>query len=517
MSDEKVISKEDGLYSFEMKESLRYIGERLSEDNYQTVNLAKLTEESVKHLMALYANGDKETVEKLLPDFEKKYGNKISVKGDNISMKENDCQQLRQDIVQNFENFYPNFIAKSKSNYKYRFLSSMRNYTNLEKDTVEPFDFDKYRSEISENSIALDKSIYENKAAELNEKYQQKQREEELVRQKYMEAKKKEAEQYAPYMKTATTKEEEEKDFNQLNTVDDWIITEEKELSFEEAGNLIVNDYEEIASRPVSYIRHVNPTEQLSLKDYQEVCAKDITQNIAYKLVALHALGKDDEAEKILPGFKKNFSDKIEVTRHISTIAGEDLKALDDAIIKNFNKIYPDFSKDTENVWRQKHDFQKPEIQMKDNQFINLTENIRYDVENVANQIEAYKFRKKYADIVEQAKNKVQENAQVETNNAERSNTESGVKRQMKTASVKRKQNVQKPQKSAQPVKEQMKNAAQQRQNQKRVAALRQENVAKNDNIPNRKQITPVIDAVNNKAHNLAEILKRKLISSRTE
>lgn len=174
-------------------------------------------------------------------------------------------------------------------------------------------------------------------------------------------------------------------------------------------------------------------------------------------------------------------------------------------------------SKDTENVWRQKHDFQKPEIQMKDNQFINLTENIRYDVENVANQIEAYKFRKKYADIVEQAKNKVQENAQVETNNAERSNTESGVKRQMKTASVKRKQNVQKPQKSAQPVKEQMKNAAQQRQNQKRVAALRQENVAKNDNIPNRKQITPVIDAVNNKAHNLAEILKRKLISSRTE
>lgn len=176
MSDEKVISKEDGLYSFEMKESLRYIGERLSEDNYQTVNLAKLTEESVKHLMALYANGDKETVEKLLPDFEKKYGNKISVKGDNISMKENDCQQLRQDIVQNFENFYPNFIAKSKSNYKYRFLSSMRNYTNLEKDTVEPFDFDKYRSEISENSIALDKSIYENKAAELNEKYQQKQR-----------------------------------------------------------------------------------------------------------------------------------------------------------------------------------------------------------------------------------------------------------------------------------------------------------------------------------------------------
>ena len=72
MSDEKVISKEDGLYRFEMKESLRYIGERLSEDNYQTVNLAKLTEESVKHLMALYANGDKETVEKLLPDFEKK-------------------------------------------------------------------------------------------------------------------------------------------------------------------------------------------------------------------------------------------------------------------------------------------------------------------------------------------------------------------------------------------------------------------------------------------------------------
>ena len=79
---------------------------------------------------------------------------------------------------------------------------------------------------------------------------------------------------------------------------------------------------------------------QLSLKDYQEVCAYHSVKNIKSKLIALHALGKDEEAEKILPGFKKNFGDKISVNDMCSSIMNEDSKALDDAIAKNFNKIY---------------------------------------------------------------------------------------------------------------------------------------------------------------------------------
>ena len=329
---------------------------------------------------------------------------------------------------------------------------------------------------------------------------------------------KNETDEYAPYINSAATKEEEEKDFNQVNTIKRWEPDVVNRLQDKTATVIPNSKYEDKANQ-TSYLGHNQKDEQLSLKDYQEVCAYHSVRNIKSKLIALHALGKDEEAEKILPGFKENFSDKISVTSMCSSIMNDDDKALEEAIIKNFNRIYPDFSKVTENVWRQKHDFQKPEIQMNDNQFINLTKNTRYDVENSDNQVYAYKFRKKYADIVESAKNKdkVQENTQVETNNAERSNAESGVKGQMKTAAAKHKQHSQQPQKSAHPVKEQMKNAAQQRQNQKRVAALRQENVAKNDNIPNREQMVPVTNVGNKNIRNLAEFIKRKLTSSRTD
>lgn len=156
---------------------------------------------------------------------------------------------------------------------------------------------------------------------------------------------------------------------------------------------------------------------------------------------------------------------------------------------------------------------------MKDNQFINLTRNVRYDVENAENQEYAYKFRKTYTDIVESAKNKekVQENTQSTSNETENSNTETSIKEKVKTAVIKRKQNTPQVQKTNKPVKEQMKNAAQQHKNQKKICALRQENVAKNDNIPSREQIVPVKNVENNKLRNLAKILQRKLISSRTD
>lgn len=327
-----------------------------------------------------------------------------------------------------------------------------------------------------------------------------------------------ETDQSVPHINSAKTKEEEEQDFNQVNTIKGWEADVVNRLRDVTAAVIPHSQYEDKAKQ-TSYLKHNQKDEQLSLKDYQEVCAYHSVKNIKSKLIALHALGKDEEAEKILPGFKKNFGDKISVNDMCSSIMNEDSKALDDAIIKNFNKIYPDFCKDTENAWQQKHDFQKPEIQMKDNQFINLTRNVRYDVENAENQEYAYKFRKTYTDIVESAKNKekVQENTRATSKETDNSNTETGIKEKVKTAAIKRKQNTPQVQKTNKPVKEQMKNAAQQHKNQKKICALRQENVAKNDNIPSREQIVPVKNVENNKLRNLAEILKRKLISSRTD
>lgn len=331
-----------------------------------------------------------------------------------------------------------------------------------------------------------------------------------------------ETDQSAPYINSAKTKEEAEKDaelvFKRYQDFDvDNTLKDLTKLT-------VIDNLEKVASVPYlensAKQKNCSKFERLSLNDYQEVCAYKSILNIERKLMALHALGRDDEAEKILPGFKKNFSNKIFkfMGDHVA-IDGNDHKELENAIAKNFNNIYPDFIKDTETAWKEQHDFSKPEIQMKDNQFINLTKVKCYDVENAENQEYAYKFRKKYTDIVESAKNKekVQENTQSTSKETDNSNTETSIKEKEKTAAVKRKQNTPQEQKTNKPVKEQMKNAAQQRKNQKKIGALCQENVAKNDNIPSRKQIIPVKNVENNKLRNLAEILKRKLKSSRTD
>lgn len=141
---------------------------------------------------------------------------------------------------------------------------------------------------------------------------------------------------------------------------------------------------------------------QLSQKDYASVCAAKQVEKTIQKLMALKALNMADKADEIYKGFNAAYGDKIQSSSINVSMLGEDYKKLKNEILENFHNIYPNFSAETENFWKNNHDFNLPEISINDNQFINIALTKFYDVTNVENRNLASQTRKTFDEISSQ-------------------------------------------------------------------------------------------------------------------
>ena len=87
---------------------------QLSCKEYQSVCVAKNVKAVTNKLMSLHALGKTAEADAILPDFSKKYADKINVSSINVSMMGEDFQALKEDIVKNFSHIYPDFIRQTQ-------------------------------------------------------------------------------------------------------------------------------------------------------------------------------------------------------------------------------------------------------------------------------------------------------------------------------------------------------------------------------------------------------------------
>lgn len=170
-----------------------------------------------------------------------------------------------------------------------------------------------------------------------------------------------------------------------------------------------------ISTRDIDSVARSNPLEDnlsnldtnITLQDYQSVCAYRCVEETSQKLMALYAQGKKKEANAILPKFSRRHGKKIERTTNNISMSREDWDALKNNLIKKFNKVFPDFDKQTQAKWETGEEFRAfGAVHLNDNQFINLAATKTYDVTNPENRELAAKTRQQYNDVVNNSKTK---------------------------------------------------------------------------------------------------------------
>lgn len=158
----------------------------------------------------------------------------------------------------------------------------------------------------------------------------------------------------------------------------------EERLSLSTYKMVFTNRESRQSTASADYFEHLKTawSQQLSLLDYQSLCIGAAVSKTMGRLVLLAADGKTSEANKILPGFSKKYQDKIVVKEDHATISGDDYLKLKKEIQDNFEKIHPEFNRETQKFWQQNHNFDRPEAKLNDNLFVNILCCKHYDVTN---------------------------------------------------------------------------------------------------------------------------------------
>jgi hypothetical protein len=93
---------------------------------------------------------------------------------------------------------------------------------------------------------------------------------------------------------------------------------------------------------------------QLSLKDFQSVCAYYNIQNMTAKVIDLCAQGQHKAADNIISGFSEKYADKITFQGKGNPILLIDgtLASVQQDIRDNFEKIFPEFLAKTETAYK---------------------------------------------------------------------------------------------------------------------------------------------------------------------
>lgn len=87
---------------------------QLSLQDYQSVCVARNTSATAQKLMALYALGKTDEADAILPNFSKKFQDKIYISSINTSMNGEDYHKLHREISKNFEKIYPEFCQDTQ-------------------------------------------------------------------------------------------------------------------------------------------------------------------------------------------------------------------------------------------------------------------------------------------------------------------------------------------------------------------------------------------------------------------
>lgn len=119
---------------------------------------------------------------------------------------------------------------------------------------------------------------------------------------------------------------------------------------------IIPNKYEIGESNLITQKSNDYPKAQmacLNLGDYQSICVQRNIDNMSGYLISLCASGKVEEADKILPGFSKEYKDKLHYTsdNHPVKLENKTYEQINSDVRKNFKTIFPDFLKQTEAQW----------------------------------------------------------------------------------------------------------------------------------------------------------------------
>lgn len=154
---------------------------------------------------------------------------------------------------------------------------------------------------------------------------------------------------------------------------------------------------------------------ELSLEDFQSVCAYYNIQNMTAKAIDMCAQGQHEDADKIIHGFSEKYADKITFQGKGNPIIVQD-KAFADIqndIKENFDKIFPDFLEQTESAYkanRQELGIQSVK-QISNAQYFMITQGdgYYYAPNEFNNQITA-STRADYLNIVKQLTNQPQQN-----------------------------------------------------------------------------------------------------------
>lgn len=93
----------------------------------------------------------------------------------------------------------------------------------------------------------------------------------------------------------------------------------------------------------------------LSLKDYQSLAVHNNVVGLTDKLAVLCAQQKQEEADKILPGFYERYASKFTLKKEDRPLVyeNEDYKSAQQYVRENFGTACPTFLKDTETRWKE--------------------------------------------------------------------------------------------------------------------------------------------------------------------
>lgn len=93
----------------------------------------------------------------------------------------------------------------------------------------------------------------------------------------------------------------------------------------------------------------------LSLKDYQSLAVHNNVVGLTDKLAVLCAQQKQEEADKILPGFYERYASKFTLKNEDYPLVyeNEDYESAKQYVRENFSTACPTFLKDTENRWKE--------------------------------------------------------------------------------------------------------------------------------------------------------------------
>lgn len=153
----------------------------------------------------------------------------------------------------------------------------------------------------------------------------------------------------------------------------------------------------------------------LSLEDFQSVCAYYNIQNTTAKVIDLCAQGQHQAADNIISGFSEKYADKIIFQGKGNPIGIQDevFDDIQESVKQNFDKIFPNFSAQTESVYkanRQELGIQSVK-QISDAQYFMITQGdgYYYAPNEFNNQITSC-VRADYLNIVKQLNNQPQQN-----------------------------------------------------------------------------------------------------------